>query len=206
MKNHEIKFKSKNSRYSIVIGENILKILKSRVKLLCPKTRKIALFFDSNVPSKFKKIIKKFLKNYEVIFFNINASEKQKSLSTAQIYLEKLLKYNFNRSDLLIGVGGGITGDLIGFVASMYKRGVNFINIPTTLLAQSDAAIGGKTGVNSKFGKNLIGSFYQPKLVINDIAFLKSLPKREIVCGYAEILKHSIIKDKKLFFWLKKKF
>lgn len=204
MKNHEIKFKSKNSRYSIVIGENILKILKSRVKLLCPKTRKIALFFDSNVPSKFKKIIKKFLKNYEVIFFNINASEKQKSLSTAQIYLEKLLKYNFNRSDLLIGVGGGITGDLIGFVASMYKRGVNFINIPTTLLAQSDAAIGGKTGVNSKFGKNLIGSFYQPKLVINDIAFLKSLPKREIVCGYAEILKHSIIKDKKLFFWLKK--
>ena len=90
-------------------------------------------------------------------------------------------------------------------MASIYKRGLNFINIPTTLLAQVDAAIGGKTGVNSNFGKNLIGSFYQPKLVINDSAFLDSLPKKEIICGYAEILKHSIINDKKFFYWLKKK-
>ena len=78
-----------------------------------------------------------------------------------------------------------MTGDVVGFVASIYKRGLNFINIPTTLLAQVDAAIGGKTGVNSNFGKNLIGSFYQPKLVINDSAFLDSLPKKEIICGYA---------------------
>ena len=86
---------------------------------------------------------------------------------------------NFNRSDLLISLGGGITGDVVGFVASIYKRGLNFINIPTTLLAQVDAAIGGKTGVNSNFGKNLIGSFYQPKLVINDSAFLEfSFKKR----------------------------
>ena len=118
--------------------------------------------------------------------------------------MKKLLKRNFNRSDLVISVGGGITGDLIGFVASIFKRGINFINVPTTLLAQADAAIGGKTGVNSVFGKNLIGSFYQPKLVINDTAFLKSLPRKELICGYAEILKHSIIKDKKLFIWLKK--
>ena len=77
------------------------------------------------------------------------------------------------------------------------KRGINFINIPTTLLAQVDSAIGGKTAVNSKYGKNLIGSFYQPKLVISDISFLKSLPKKELICGYAEILKHAIIKDRK---------
>ena len=109
-----------------------------------------------------------------------------------------------NRSDLIIGVGGGITGDISGFVASIYKRGVNFINIPTTLLAQADSAIGGKTGVNSNQGKNLIGSFYQPKLVINDTSFLNSLPRKEIICGYAEILKHSIIKDKIFFNWLKK--
>ena len=90
-------------------------------------------------------------------------------------YLEKLLVKNFNRSDLVIGVGGGITGDVSGFVASIFKRGINFINIPTTLLAQVDSAVGGKTGVNSYYGKNLIGSFFQPKLVISDTAFLKSL-------------------------------
>ena len=103
----------------------------------------------------------------------------------------------------MIGFGGGITGDVASFVASIYKRGINFINIPTTLLAQVDSAIGGKTGVNSNFGKNLIGSFYQPRLVIIDTIFLKSLPKKEMVCGYAEILKHSIIKDKLFFDWLK---
>ena len=119
-------------------------------------------------------------------------------------YLNILFKKNFNRSDLVIAVGGGITGDTVGFVSSIYKRGINFINIPTTLLAQVDSAIGGKTGVNSAQGKNLIGSFYQPKLVINDTSFLNSLPKKEMVCGYAEILKHSIIKDKSFFNWLKK--
>ena len=115
-----------------------------------------------------------------------------------------MLSKNFNRSDLIIGVGGGITGDVAGFVASIFKRGINFINIPTTLLAQVDSAIGGKTGVNSKYGKNLIGSFYQPRLVINDLSFINSLPKKEMICGYAEILKHSIIKDKKFFNWLTK--
>ena len=104
----------------------------------------------------------------------------------------------------MISVGGGITGDVVGFVASIYKRGINFINIPTTLLAQVDSAIGGKTGVNSNYGKNLIGSFYQPKLVISDTSFINSLPKKEMICGYAEILKHSIIKDKKFFEWLER--
>jgi len=110
---------------------------------------------------------------------------------------------NLSRSDLVIAVGGGITGDLSGFVASIFKRGMNFISIPTTLLSQVDAAIGGKTGINSKYGKNLIGSFSQPKLVIIDTLFLKSLKKREIISGYAEILKHAVIHDKNFFNWLK---
>ena len=84
-------------------------------------------------------------------------------------------------------------------MSSVFKRGINFINIPTTLLAQVDSCIGGKTGVNSKFGKNLIGSFYQPRLVILDVQILKSLPRRELICGYAEILKHALIKDEKFF-------
>ena len=94
-----------------------------------------------------------------------------------------MIKKNLNRSDLIISVGGGIAGDVIGFVASIFKRGVPFINVPTTLLAQSDSAIGGKTGVNSFSGKNLIGTFYQPKIVIADTTFIKTLPKKEMICG-----------------------
>ena len=116
--------------------------------------------------------------------------------------LEVLQKEDFNRNDCLITIGGGITGDTGGFAASLFKRGLKFINIPTTLLAQVDSSVGGKTGVNTNYGKNLIGSFYQPEIVVSDTNFLKSLPKREITCGYGEILKHSIIKDKKRVYQL----
>ena len=204
MKNQEIKFKSKNHNYSVMIGKNILGILPKKVKLLCPKTKNVALIIDKNIPVKFKKELKKKLKNYSLLFLSFEASEKNKSIDKVNYFLNILLSKNFTRSDLIIGVGGGITGDVAGFVASIFKRGLNFINIPTTLLAQVDAAIGGKTGVNSNFGKNLIGSFYQPRLVISDTLFINSLSRREIICGYAEILKHSIIKDKNFFEWLKK--
>ena len=115
-----------------------------------------------------------------------------------------MLKNNFNRNDCVISIGGGIIGDVSAFASSIFKRGIKFINIPTTLLAQVDSSIGGKTGVNTKYGKNLIGSFYQPSLVISDIDFLKTLPKREVICGYAEILKHSLISSKKFFLYLNK--
>ena len=203
MRTQEIKFNNLNKNYSILIGNNILKILSSKVKNLCPKTKKIALVFDKGVPSKYKKIILKNLKKYEVYIYNFNANEKTKSIKSVTLLLNKLLQKNFNRSDLVIGIGGGITIDFGGFVASILKRGINFISIPTTLLSQVDAAVGGKTGVNSKFGKNLIGSFSQPKLVISDTSFLKSLKKKEMICGYAEILKHAVIKDKNFFNWLK---
>ena len=117
-----------------------------------------------------------------------------------------MLNKNFSREDILISVGGGITGDIAGYAASLFKRGLKFINIPTTLLAQVDSSIGGKTGVNTKQGKNLIGSFYQPKLVISDTDFLNTLPKREIICGYGEILKHSLISNKNFFHFLNKNF
>ena len=110
--------------------------------------------------------------------------------------LQILLNKNFSRQDCVITIGGGITGDVGGFAASLYKRGLNFINIPTTLLSQVDSSIGGKTGINTKEGKNLIGNFYQPKIVISDVNFLKSLNKKEIICGYGEILKHSLILEK----------
>ena len=204
MKIQEIKFKEINHNYSIFIGNNILNLLPQKLKNICPKTKKIALIIDLNVPKKFHSKIKKMLKNYDLLILPFSASEKNKSLKNVNFYLNKILSKNFNRTDVIIGVGGGITGDVAGFIASVYKRGVNFINIPTTLLAQVDSSIGGKTGVNSIQGKNLIGSFYQPKLVISDTSFLKTLSKKEMICGYAEILKHSIIKDKKFFDWLKK--
>ena len=204
MKTQEIKLRSKNYNYSIFIGNDVLKILPIKLKHSFPKVKKIGVFIDKNVPKKFRTIFKNKLKGYEISFLKFDASEKTKSVKTVSFYLDKLLKLNFNRSDLIISVGGGITGDLVGFIASIFKRGIDFINGPTTLLAQVDSSIGGKTGVNTVFGKNLVGSFYQPKLVISDTSFLNSLPKKEMVCGYAEILKHSIIKDKKFFYWLKK--
>lgn len=204
MKYQQINFKVHPNNYSILVGNNIIGVLPKKIKIICPKVKKIALVFDSNVPTKIKRSLKSILKKYELIFLNFNASEKSKSIKTVNSILEKLLRLNFNRSDLIISIGGGITGDVSGFVASIFKRGINFISIPTTLLAQADAAVGGKTGVNSIYGKNLIGSFYQPKLVISDTSVLSSLSRKDFTCGYAEILKHAIIKDKNFFIWLKK--
>ncbi len=203
MRAQEIKFNNLDKSYSILIGNNILKLLPSKVRILCPQTKKIALIFDEKVPKKYKKDIHKNLKKYQLYSYSFKANEKTKSLKSVTFFLESLLSKNFNRSDLVIGIGGGITGDLVGFVTSIFKRGINFISIPTTLLSQVDAAVGGKTGVNSNYGKNLIGSFSQPKLVISDISFLKSLKKKEMICGYAEILKHALINDENFFNWLK---
>jgi len=203
MKTQEIKFKNLDKNYSILIGSDILKILPNKIRSICPRTKKVALIFDKGIPNKYRKNISKNLKKYELLSYNFKANEKTKSLKSVEFLLNKLLEKNFSRSDLIIAIGGGITIDLVGFVASIFKRGVNFISIPTTLLSQVDAAVGGKTGVNSIYGKNLIGSFSQPKLVISDTDFLKSLKKKEMVCGYAEILKHAIINDKNFFKWLK---
>ena len=203
MKIKEIKVRNTNLNYSICIGENILGILPKKIKIVCPNTKKIGIVIDKKIPRKFKFKLAKLLKKYNIFFFEFTVNEKLKSFTNVNNLVEKCILNNFNRNDLLIAVGGGIVGDFCGFVASILKRGVNFINLPSTLLAQVDSAIGGKTGVNSSSGKNLIGSFYQPRLVISDLAFLKSLPKREIVCGYAEILKHSLILKNNFFNWLK---
>ena len=149
-------------------------------------------------------IIKQKLKTKKNIVHIFNANEKNKNFKSINLILNKLFKFNFNRNDCIISLGGGITGDISGFAASIYKRGIKFINIPTTLLAQIDSSIGGKTGVNNKYGKNLIGSFMQPDIVLSDISFLKSLPKRELICGYGEIIKHAIISNKNIFNYLDK--
>jgi len=198
----KLKAKNFNSNYSIIIGKDILKKIPNKIKTLCPNARKIALVIDKKIPKKFTNKLKAHLKKYEIYVFEYSVNEKFKSFININKLVEKCLFNNFNRSDILISFGGGVLGDFCAFAASIIKRGINFVNIPTTLLAQVDSSIGGKTGVNSKLGKNLIGTFYQPKLVVSDVELLKSLPQRELICGYAEILKHSLILKNNFFNWL----
>ena len=195
--------KTKTESYPIVIGTNLISKLAGIIKENSIKFKKSLIIIDKNIPKRFVFKIKKSL-NCEIHFFFIKADEKNKNQKNVNNILEILLKKNFSREDCLIALGGGITGDIVGFAASQFKRGLQFINIPTTLLSQVDSSIGGKTGINTNYGKNLIGSFYQPKIVISDSIFLTTIPKREIICGYGEILKHSLISNKKFFNFLKK--
>ena len=204
MKIHKINVKIKDTKYPIFIGNNVLSILKKQIKIISPNTKKVVIVLDKNIPNNYKVKIKKQLKNYELHVKEYLPTEKLKSFKKAYELAEFLIQKKFNRSDAIIAIGGGIIGDFSGFVSSILKRGINFINLPSTLLSQVDSSVGGKTGINSSKGKNLIGSFYQPKLVISELSFLKSLPKRELVCGFAEILKYSLIKDKKFFNWIQK--
>jgi len=191
-------------KYPIFIGKNILGKLKKFLIESSINFNQCLVVADKNVPKKLiNTVLSSLPKNYTMVHY-FNANEKNKNQKSVNAITSILLKKNFNRNDCLISVGGGITGDVSGFAASIYKRGLKFVNLPTTLLSQVDSSIGGKTGVNTQYGKNLIGSFYQPSLVISDINFLTSLPKREVVCGYGEILKHSLIDGKKFFHFLNK--
>ena len=204
MKQTKLNIITKTEKYPIIIGTNLTSNVSKIFKLNSIYFEKCLIVVDKNIPKKFILNIKRSLKNKRIYVLFFNASEKNKNLNSVNKILEILLKENFSRNDCLISLGGGITGDVSGFAANLFKRGLKFINIPTTLLAQVDSSIGGKTGVNSRYGKNLIGSFYQPLLVLSDTQFLKSLKKREVICGYGEILKHSLINNKKFFKFLNK--
>jgi 3-dehydroquinate synthase len=200
----KLQVKTNNQQYPIIIGDGVANKIGKFLKENSINFNQCLLVIDNQIP---KKLINKILfllpkKNITTFFFK--SSELNKNQQSVNKIISILLKKNFNRNDCLISIGGGITGDVSSFSASIFKRGLKFVNIPTTLLSQVDSSIGGKTGINTKFGKNLIGSFYQPSLVISDINFLKSLPKRELVCGYGEILKHSLISNKKFFLYLYK--
>ena len=202
MKAQQIKINTKSKKYSIFIGSNLIskldKILISE-KISFPK---VMIVIDKNVPSKFKSILIKKLNSKFVKKYIFIANERNKNQRNVDLIQNILFKNRFNRDDCIVAFGGGITGDVVGYCASIYKRGIKFINIPTTLLSQVDSSIGGKTGINNSYGKNLLGSFYQPNLVISDTDLLKSLNSREIICGYAEILKSSLLDNIKKFKYL----
>jgi len=195
--NKKITLKINNNIYSINIESN--SIVKNLKKIIA-KNNKIVFLIDRKVFYIFKKI-----KNYNnQKYLVIDCSEKIKSFNNYAKISEKILNFNIDRNTNIVAIGGGTIGDLSGFIASTILRGVDLILFPTTLLSQVDSSIGGKNGINTKSGKNLVGTFYQPKLVFIDPNVLKTLSKREILSGYAEIIKHSIINDSKFFDWLHK--
>lgn len=168
--------------------------------------KKYAIITDTVVEKLFAKKLQNALKRKkiqsEIICFK--KGEQSKTMATAEKIGEEMVKKGIDRQDAVIALGGGVVGDLAGFVASMYMRGIPYVHIPTTLMAMVDSAIGGKTGVDLKNGKNLMGSIYQPKAVFVDIAYLKGLPVKQLQNGLAEVIKYGVIKDKKLFKYLEK--
>jgi len=142
---------------------------------------------------------------FETVAILLPDGEEFKNFASLQIIYDRLISARFERKSGILALGGGVIGDLAGFAAATYLRGVPFAQIPTTLLAQVDSSVGGKTGVNHADGKNLIGAFYQPKLVMIDVATLKTLPRRELIAGLAEVIKYGIIENSEFFQWLEDK-
>ncbi len=186
--------KNKKLKTEILIKKNyvlkfIINIAKNNEKVFCILDSKININFN-------------LIKQENIKFISIQCGEKIKNLNGYKDLTEKLIKNNVNRKSVIIAIGGGTLGDLAGFVASTLLRGLDFYLIPSTLLSQVDSSIGGKNGINTINGKNLLGTFYQPKKVLIDISILNSLPKKEIISGYAEIIKHALIRDYSFFCWL----
>ncbi|KAA3616395.1 MAG: 3-dehydroquinate synthase [Calditrichaeota bacterium] len=186
--------------YPIYIGNGNLDKLAEMVKLFFT-TKNFVLISDKNVfPLYGQIVINSFAKaGLRVEKITVSAGEKSKSLSCFDEVLTKMLKLNASRDWMVLALGGGVIGDLAGFSAASFMRGVPFIQIPTSLLAQVDSSVGGKTGINHPLAKNVIGSFYQPKMVWIDMAVLKTLEPVEIISGLAEILKYGIINDRDFF-------
>lgn len=183
-----------NQKYDILLGHNIISNLKDYVD----KNKQILIIMDDNIPVRYMESIKKSLDN-SIYSFVIRHGENNKSFSNYQNILNYLLDLNFTRDDMIINLGGGVVSDLGGFIASTYKRGIKYINIPTTTLSMVDSSIGGKVAINYSGYKNVIGSFYEPYLVIIDIELLKTLDARNYYNGLVEALKMSLLDSKDFF-------
>ena len=191
----KIKLKLGNRSYYIYIGYNILSKLPKMLK-----NKNGAVITDSNVYKHWKKA----LKSLKIPIYVIKPGEGSKSLQTAEKIYKKLLSYGLDRKSYLVAFGGGVVGDLTGFVAATFMRGIPYIQVPTTLMAQVDSSIGGKTAVNLSLGKNLVGSFYQPEFVFADVKTLITLHQKELRNGLSEVIKYGMIRDRSLFEYLEK--
>lgn len=206
--NSDVEFLSVNlgdRSYDIMIGRELLCAAGEQIKALTA-AKKLFVVTDTNVAKHHLPTLEAALAKagleYEAII--LPAGEQTKSFTVLESLVNEILAHKPERNTLLVALGGGVIGDITGFAASILLRGVPFVQFPTTLLAQVDSSVGGKTGINTKYGKNLVGSFYQPRLVLADTSLLDTLPKREYLAGYAEVVKYGLINKPEFFAYLEK--
>ena len=202
MQKINLKINEKQKDYSIFIGTKIIQNIGSYVN--CAEFSSALIVVDKNLPL---SVIKKIRNALPIKSFvtSLSSKDQEKNITNTQKIWQALVDFGCDRKSLVINAGGGMIGDLGGFAASTYMRGIDFLQIPTTLLSQVDASVGGKVGINFLGIKNLIGSFQQPIAVIIDVDLLSTLPRREFISGFAEIIKHGLIADKKYFQFVSQK-
>lgn len=203
IRNKTVGILSKKTSYDIWIGENLLK-QKTKDLGLTLRHKKIAIVTDKNVhASQYSNLLNQVAElDIKPHLFLIEPGESSKSWDILKKVLDWLTELNFDRTDYIIAFGGGVVGDLISLAASLFRRGINLIQVPTTLLSQVDSSVGGKTAINSGSAKNSIGTFYHPKTVYCDITFLSTLSERDFLCGYAEVFKMALVFDKGFYEFL----
>lgn len=195
---HEVRVDLGSRGYDICIGGGALAHLADRLRAVTPSGR-VAVVTDETVHALHGEALAGALSDFQTHMIVRPEGEDQKSMEGLDAVLDSLFRAGFDRSDTVLAFGGGVIGDLTGFAASVFKRGAPFVQVPTTLLAQVDSSVGGKTAINNAYGKNLVGAFYQPRLVLIDTDLLSTLPLRQIKAGYAEIVKYGLI-DRPEFF------
>ena len=189
--------------YDILIGDDLIDQAGEHLKGQFPG-RRFGIVTDSEVAREQLPRLRRSLEHAGLDFAQIIVPNGESSKSWKQLgdVVEGILQARLERGDIILALGGGVIGDLAGFAAAIVRRGMDFVQIPTSLLAQVDSSVGGKTGINSPNGKNLIGAFHQPKLVLADLSALRTLPPRQFAAGYAEVVKYGLIDDEAFFFWL----
>ncbi len=199
MKKIDLSFTTEQSHYQILIGKDLF-----REEIFAKSLKGNTVFIVSNetVAPLYLDTLKQALSRYKVHTWLLPDGEQYKTLDSWQSILNEMIRVGLRRNDTVIALGGGVIGDISGFAAATLNRGMSVIQVPTTLLSQVDSSVGGKTAVNHLLGKNLIGAFHQPSLVVSDVSTLSSLPKREYLAGISEIIKASIISDRDFFEWL----
>ncbi len=189
--------------YDIIVGEGLLADLGSRLRPLLAQPR-VAVITDANVAPLYLKDVEASLQRAGIDHISVvlPAGERTKDFAHLQTLTDRLLEARVERGTTLVALGGGVIGDITGFAAGIVLRGLDYVQVPTTLLAQVDSSVGGKTGINTPRGKNLIGLFHQPRLVLADVATLDTLSPRQLLAGYAEVVKYGLIDDADFFAWL----
>ncbi|MGO9481350.1 MAG: 3-dehydroquinate synthase [Candidatus Kryptoniota bacterium] len=194
-------YRANSSRVPVYIGDS-MPILQAQLR----SAVKAAVVVDSKIADLYKNLVSEISAVDGSVLVTLHATEEDKSMNKVEEILTFFLQKNIRRDSMLFAIGGGITGDLSGFVAAIFQRGINYVHVPTTLLAMVDSSIGGKVGVNHSLGKNMIGAFHQPFSVIMDTKFLETLPKEELICGLGEITKYAVLKGEPFFDFLEKNY